>query len=86
MKPVLTLKKPIYVGFSLLELSKLLMYKFHYEYIKNKFDAKLLFSDTESLVYEIKTKYVYEDSYQGKDLFDFSDYPVNSKFFDETNK
>ena len=36
------------------------MYRFHYEYVKNKFDAKLLFTDTDSLVYEIKDKNVYE--------------------------
>ena len=41
IKPVLTLNKSIYVRFSVLGLSKLLMYKFYYEYIKNKFDAKL---------------------------------------------
>ena len=40
--------------FSVLELSKLLMYKFHYEYLKNKFDPKLLFTDIGSLIYEIK--------------------------------
>ena len=74
IKPVLTLNKPIYVGFSILDLSKLLMYEFHYKYIKSKFDAKLLFTDTDSLVYEIKTD-VYEDFYAGKNLFDFSDSP-----------
>ena len=71
----MTLNKPM--GFSILELSKLLMYKFHYEYVKNKFDAKLLFTDTDSLVYEIKGNDVYEVSYSDKHLFDFSEYPVN---------
>ena len=86
IKPVLTLNKPIYVGFSILDLSKLLMCEFHYKYVKSKFDAKLLFTDTESLVHEIKTEDVYEDFYQDKNLFDFSDYPLNSKCFDPVNK
>ena len=83
---ILTLNKQIYVGFSILELSKTLIYEFRYKYIKNKFDAKLLFTDTDSLVYEIKTEHVYEDFYLDKDLFDLSDYPLHSKFFDPTNK
>ena len=62
------------------------MYEFHFKYIKSKFDAKLLFADTDSLVYETKTKDVYEVFYQDKNLFDFSDYPLNSKFFDSVNK
>ena len=62
------------------------MYEFHYKYIKSKFDAKLLFNDADSLVYEIKTEDVYEDFYQDKNLFDFSDYPLDSKFFDPVNK
>ena len=85
IKSVLILDKPTYVGFRILELRKLLMYKFHYEYVKNKFDAKLLFNHTDSLVYEIKEKDVYEVSYSDKHLFDFSNYPVNSKYYDPKN-
>ena len=86
IKSVLTLDRPIYVGFSILELTKLLMYKFHYEYVKQKFDAKLLFTDTDSLVYEIKGKDVYEKSFPDKKLFDFSEYPIHSNFYDPANK
>ena len=86
IKPVLTLNKPIYVGFTNLYLNKYLMYEFHYKYIKSKSDAKLLLTDTDSLVYEIKTEDVYEDFSQDKNLFDFSDYPLDSNFFDPVNK
>ena len=86
IKPVLALNKPIYVGFSILDLSKLLMYEFHYKYIKSKLDANLLFTDTDTLVYEIKTEDVYESFYEDKNLFDFSDYLLNSEFFDPVNK
>ena len=60
IKSVLTLNKPIYVGFTDLKLSKELMYDFHYRFIKKHFDAELLFTDTDSLTYELKSKDVYE--------------------------
>ena len=51
---VLTLNKPIYVRFSILELSKLLIYKFHYDYLCNKYDTELLFTDTEIMKLLVK--------------------------------
>ena len=85
IKPVLTLNKPIYVGLTVLELSKWLMFDFHYNFIKKHFDTELLFTDTDSVAYEIKSD-VYEEFFKHKHLFDFSNYSKNSKFFDETNK
>ena len=61
IKPVLVLNKPIYVVFAVLELIKYLMYHFHYNFIKEKFNADLLFTDTDSLTYEIKSKDVYDN-------------------------
>ena len=78
IKPVLMLNKPIYVGFPVLELSKWKMYDFHYNFIKKNFDAKLLFTDTDSLPYEKKSEDVYEKFFKHKDLFDFSNYPKDS--------
>ena len=85
IKPVLMLNKPIYVGFTVLELSKWLMYDFHYNFIKKHFDAELLFTDTDSLTYEIKSEDIYEEFSKHKHLFDFSNYPKDSKFFHQPN-
>ena len=55
------LNLPIYVGFALFELSKYLLYDFHYNFIWTKFDADLLPTDTDSHLYEIKSRDVYEE-------------------------
>ena len=62
-KVALKLNKPAYIGTCILDLSKVVMYKFHYDYIKNKDDnkSKLFFSDTDSLMDKIKAEDVYED-------------------------
>ena len=68
IKPILILNNPIYVGFIVLDLSKWKMYDFHYNFIKNNFDTKLLFTDTDSLTYEIKSENVYEEFFQWIDF------------------
>ena len=64
------------------------MYEFHYDYFKNKYDnkSKLLFTVTDSLMYEIKTEDVYEDFSSDKKMFDFSNYFTKSKYCDGLNK
>ena len=88
IKETLTLNRPAYVGMCILDLSKVLMYDFHYNYIKKKYGdkAKLLFTDTDSLTYEIEAEDVYKDFWNDKDKFDNSDYPESSQYFDKTNK
>ena len=83
------LNKPIYVGVSVLDLSKLHMYQFHYDYIKPKYGDKstLLFTDTDSLCYRIETVDMYEEMKSDKHLFDQSDYSMEGhRSQDNTNK
>ena len=75
----LTLNKPIYVGFTVFEISKLAMYVFHIDFMKKIFnDFKLLFIDLDSLCYE--------KFYEHREYFDLRYYFKNSKYFCNNNK
>ena len=79
-KTELKFDKPVFLGMCILDLSKTLMYDFHYDYIKQKYGdkAKLLFTDTDSLMYEIQTEDFYKDiNADVKHRFDNSDYLPN---------
>ena len=62
------------------------MYDLRYNFIKEKFTAELLFTDTDSLTYEIRLEDICKEFYKWKDLFDFSNYFKDSVFYDDTNK
>lgn len=64
------------------------MYDFRYNYIKKKYERKpkLLFTDNDSLCYEIKAEDIYADFWNDKEKFDLSNYPQDSPNFDTTNK
>ena len=70
------MKKPVYPGQAILDLSKIVMYKFHYDYIKLKFkDPQLCYMDTDSLIYNIKTEDFYKDITDDvRKMFDTSRY------------
>ena len=79
---------PAYLGISILDLSKTLMYDFHHNKIMSKYRdmAKLLFTDTDSFTYQIQTEDGYKNSSADKNEFDNREYPENSQFFDKKNK
>ena len=72
----------------ILELSKLLISEFHSDYIKNQYgnNSRLLFTNADSLMYEIKTEDVSKDFSNNKEMFDFSNYSTKSKYYDNSNK
>ena len=69
--------QPIYVGFTILELSKTLMYDIHYNHFKSRFkdNVNLCYMDTDSLVYEIICTNLVDNLFEMSNLFDFSNYP-----------
>jgi hypothetical protein len=84
------LNTPIFIGATVLELSKLLLFRFHYEYIKRTYcstnadGCRLLYLDTDSLVYLIKTQDLFEDVNQAADRIDRSNFSNRSKCYDPT--
>ena len=64
------------------------MYEFHYDFVKNKYgnNSRLLFIDTGSVMYEIKTENIFEDIIKYKEMLDFRDYSAKSKYYDDSNK
>ena len=88
MKIILILNKPAYTGMCVLDLSKVLMYELHYDYIKNRYGSSsgFLFIDTDSLMYEIKSEDVYEYFSSDKEIFDFSNYWTKSKKYGNSKK
>lgn len=87
-KKTVQLNKPIYAGFSILELSKHHMYSFHYNVMKPKYNEniELLMTDTDSLVYKVNTDDFYNDMKEMKEYFDMSEYSKTNPIYDETNK
>ena len=72
-KTILKLDKPIYLGMSILDISKHYMYSFYYDVLKNKYkeNIRLLYTDTDSYVLETYTEDVYEDWKGIKDIWTF---------------
>ena len=96
-KTKVELNKPRYVGMTILNLSKIVMYNFHYKFILPKYPgATLLFTDTDSFCYNIPTEQNIYDEVKGNDWIDFSNYSrdhpnysnkfklIPGKFKDET--
>ena len=88
VKLALKINKAAYIGMCILELSKVLMYKFHCDYIKIKYDnyLNLIFTGTDSLMYEFKTEDVYKDFSSAEEIFDISNYSTKSKYYHSSNK
>ena len=84
------MNKPVYLGQAILDLSKTIMYEFHYDYMKRKYnesDLNLLYMDTDSLVYDIKTEDFYKDIMEDVETrFDTSGYVPGRPLPIEKNK
>jgi hypothetical protein len=88
-KTKIKLNKPVYLGQTILDDSKTLMYNFHYNFILKKVkreNVDLLFTDTDSLCYHIRKEDIFQIIKDNKDEFDLSNYPKDDPLYDATNK
>ena len=87
-KSRLVLNRPVFVGMSILDLSKTLMYDFYYGQMKGQYGdrCQLLYTDTDSLLLEIQTEDVYRDMAKRAELYDTSDYPREHPLHSVANK
>ena len=86
--PAVLVKNPFYIGMSILELAKYHMFWFHYKVMKPKFkeNLKVLYTDTDSFIYEITDDNLTKSLKELEDFFDFSNYPKTHCLFSEKNK
>ncbi|XP_046861507.1 uncharacterized protein LOC124454800 [Xenia sp. Carnegie-2017] len=87
-KSSLLLNRPVFVGTSILDLSKHLIYAWYYNHLKVQYgsSAELLYTDTDSLVLEIQTEHVYADMRRNAGQYDTSNYPKDQPLFSTANK
>ena len=82
------MNRPVYTGMCVLDLSKTLMYEFYYRHLDYKYGSKcqLLYTDTDSLLLEIKTEDVYKDMEKSISYYDTSNFPKNHPLHSQKNK
>ena len=85
LRRVVLLNKPMYAGFCILDLSKVLMYDYHYNVIVKRYAARLLFTDTDSLTYHVRCDDFYADMLIDKHLYDTSNYDPLHILFSKDN-
>ena len=87
-KDHILMNRPVYTGMCVLDLSKTLMYDFYYNHLEPKYGSKcqLLYTDTDSLLLDIKTEDVYKDMGDNLDYYDRSDFPKDHPLHSQTNK
>lgn len=83
----ITMNRPIYAGFCILDLSKISMYQFHYDFMKIKYGNKaiLMYTDTDSTIFEVETENIYQDMHDHAHEFDTSNYPKDHFLYNPKN-